>query len=321
MAKVTPVDMEGDPGGKGPPPVPPKTDGPPGDKQPPRRGGGGCFTFILAAAALGLGGYLAYDMLVVKRVIEDLPDPAGLLDEYVDRSLDDSVLGQVGALEDRISRVEGKVSRMEEIIERLGQEIGSSQGISEHRSSIPLHQLRIVLADVRLRATGDPGLVIDELRTVLPFIPDQEGALRRVLEADIEALSALPSRDELLRKIGELEETLASPLETGEQEVKAEGVVGFLYGLADVKRAPLAEEANLLSARAGARNARTLALVGDAENYAAQIESVRQDVDTFAPLYPEGALARLRDLLDELSGLGLPSYGLAAASTAWSAVP
>lgn len=316
MAKVNPVDMGAGAERQDPPPKPPDA------AEPRRRGGGGFFTFVLAVAALGLGGYLAYDMLVVKRVIEDLPDPAGLLDEYVDRSLDDSVLGQVGALEDRISQVEGKVSRMEEIIERLGQEIGSSQGISEHGSSIPLHLLRIVLADVRLRATGDPDLVIDELRTVLPFIPDQEGALRRVLEADIEALASLPSRDELLRKIGELEETLASPLETGgEEAMKAEGFVGFLYGLADVKRAPRAEEANLASARAGARNARTLALVGDAENYAAQIESVRQDVDTFAPLYPEGALARLRDLLDELSGLGLPSYGLAAASTAWSAVP
>lgn len=315
MATVKPVDMSGEGDG------PSSPRGPDAPKDPPpSRGGGGFFTFLLAAAALGLGVYVVYDLKLARKVIEDLPDPTGLLDQYVDGSIEDSVLDQVGALELRIAELEGKNARMEEIIEHVSQEIGSSLGISEGRSSIPLYSVRIVLADMRLRSTGDPSLVVGELRALLPFIPEREESLLDLLEADIELLSSLPSREDLLLMLDEAGELLENPLRAeGGGELEAEGALGFLYDLAQARRALPAEEANLLSARAGVRNARTLALVGDSENYARQVRSVREDVEAFGALYPEEARARLGEILGALEDLGLPAYGLSAAATAWDA--
>jgi len=290
----------------------------PSHPPPPARGGGGFFTSLVALAALAVALYLLYKLEghkmmggpaepAAERLVEAIAETGGEADQLI--------IDNLVSLEERIVRLEDATSQVEDIIEQLGQEIGRTQGISDGASSIPLYQLRVSLADVRLRMTGDPAQVLGELNTLLPFVPENERNLRAALESDIARLGALPSKDELLAQIDGLSDALQSPLLAEGPEIGGErqGFAGAFLDLVKARRSVPPEQQFLARAREAAGEARTLALVGDRENYVGRLREISENVEKFRERYGPEALGLVESSLAGLSELGLPEYSLSAA--------
>ena len=283
------------------------------------RGGGGFLTFLIAAAALAVGLYLVYERTGfssdrLNRLVDEIPSASELTKPSEgDNEIEHALVDNVGALEERLAKLEEASSRMESIIEQIGREVGRIQGVSEQTSSIPLYLLRINLADMRLRLTGSPQLVLQELREVLTFIPEEQSNLRASLQAEIGRLEGTPSKEDLTRTLDELAEALEGPLIQNQEDLPREGVLGAFFELVDARHAAPPELEYLENARAAAREARTLALIGDERNYLLRLEAIEKNVVRFRDKYDPSLLGDIESALDSLLEDGLPDYSLAAA--------
>ncbi len=282
---------------------------------PPPKRGGGFFTFLLALCAIGAGLYLYYGEDGLKKINIQIPrSTSPMKTGHGEDTSDQNLIDSMGAMEERISNLESATSQIEDIIEQLGQEVGSVQGISDTHSSIPLYSLRINLADIRLRISGNPELVIDELRQIMSFIPADQVNVQDALGNDIDRLGELPSKAGLIKKLDQLKEALAKPLIASEENVvQSDGVLGVLLDLMNARKAEPPQQANLLAARRAVGNARTLILIGDSSNYTAKLNEINDNVQELIGHYDQESLSDVTGLVDELITVGLPEYSLAAA--------
>jgi len=146
-------------------------------------------------------------------------------------------------------------------------------------------------------------------------VPENEGNLRSTLESDIARLEVLPSKEELLAQIDGLGVALENPLleEGPELGGAREGFAGAIFDLVKARRSVPPEQQFLARAREAASEARTLALVGDRENYVGRLLEIAENVEKFRERYEPEALNLVESSLAALTELGLPDYSLSAA--------
>ena len=203
------------------PPSAPEKSPPP---QPTRRRGGG-FTFLIAASALGIAGYLAYQNFHSQR---EGPVVVG-----------DSASAEIAAMESRLAQLETRIGEIEDapaaespqnfepaiqsLQTRIAQLESSLNGDSQnllariealesatHRNSTPSENsenAEIALADVRLRLTGDTQAAADSLARIAEKIGDAE--LRNAINDDIRRLRQTPARAKIIADINSLDENLS----------------------------------------------------------------------------------------------------------------
>ena len=323
-----------------PPPSAPEKSPPP---QPTRRRGGG-FTFLIAASALGIAGYLAYQDFHSQR---EGPVVVG-----------DSASAEIATMESRLAQLETRIGEIEDApaaespqnfepaIQSLQTRIaqlesslnGDSQNLSAriealesatHRNSTPSENSEnseIALADVRLRLTGDTQATADSLARIAEKIGDAE--LRNAVNDDIRRLRQTPARAKIIADINSLDENLSDiaasqPIiledESGDSAddyvVKAKN---FLRTVFRFRKASAPSAAKMAAAEIRAMLPKILAAIhaDDSANYraAAEIAQTRWNAvkDEFGDAKNADEISRM---LQSLAESDAPIYALNSAQS------